>query len=185
MGAVDDDQEEGVDLLNFAPQPSYLSYIQGPLYISAADEVGPPLGLASPLTMFMYNETGTGTLDVAIPPYGGDRGLVDQFENLEIYNLDVKGEAASVGVLTDTNFTGFNMASGVVIEGAPQADGITYSGVKVVEIRLGDLTVESVPVNSSLLVRTRGEVDTLYFNGLADGALANVYGGDAKRRFRV
>lgn len=183
VGAVDDLVEEGVDLLSFAPQASYLSYMQGPISVSGTSS-GSYDAFASPMMMFMLDgETDAMSFTESPPAYDGDRNLTDsqQRENVEIYNLDVQGVAVSVGLLTDTSLTGLNMANDVEIEGVEQWDGIRYEGIEVLEIRLGDgvdeFTVKNVTTGMELLIRTRGEADDIYVDGLAMDVMANVYGG--------
>jgi len=181
VAANDDAFGEGVKLMNFAPQPSYLSYVQGPLTVSASTSAS-YRPLAKPMMMFMWSssrEYDDATFGLAPGPYASPTG---QKENLEIYNLDVRGVDPSTGILTDSTFTGFDLSSNLVIGGITRPQGITYTGIEVLEIRLGDgvdiLTVVNVTRATQLLIRTRAGSDSLYFEGLAPDARANVYGDD-------
>jgi hypothetical protein len=137
--AYNDDVTEGVDLLPFPSQPSYLSFIQGPISVSGAGSASFP-NISNPLLLPGENDT-----VVFAPPNGS---LVDrssffaieekQVDSLRIYNTDVRGNATSNGILTKLQLVGFNMAENIVINGKETVDGIEYSGMEIVEIYLGN-----------------------------------------------
>jgi len=179
VAAIENALEEGVSLMNFAPQPSYLSYVQGPLILSTTASAV-YRSITRPMMMYMLS----GEIDDASFGYtpGPFKTISKQKENLEIYNLDLRGVDPSIGTLTENTFTGFDLSSNLAIGGIRQRDGITYEGIEVLEIRLGDgvdvLTVVNVTRATQLLIRTRGENDDLYFKALAPDSIANVYGDD-------
>jgi len=180
VAAIENTIEEGVALTNFVPQPSYLSYVQGPLIISAnGSAIYRPI--TSPMMMYMLSgEYDNATFKYTPVP---NATVPNQKENLEIYNLDVRGVDPSIGILTENTFTGFDLSSNLAIGGVLQRDGFTYWGIDVLEIRLGDgvdiLTVVNVTRSTQLLIRGRGENDDFYFEALAPDSIANVYGDDA------
>jgi len=97
-------------------------------------------------------------------------------------NLGAHQAAIDDYTLTESTFTGFDLSSNLTIGGVLQRDGFTYWGIDVLEIRLGDgvdiLTVVNVTRATQLLIRGRGENDTMYFQALAPDSIANVYGDD-------
>ena len=139
--AVNDQITEGVDLLPFPSQPSYLSFIQGPILLSGAESASFP-SISSPL--LLPGENNTATFDPPIGTVIDQSSLLvleeKQVDLLRIYNTDVRGNEASTGTLTKSQLSGFNMAENIVISGNPQVNGIEYSGMEIVEIYLGDGT---------------------------------------------
>jgi len=143
VSAENDMIEEGVDWLNFPSQPSYLSFIQGPISFSGEASENVP-GIADPLLL-------PGEIDTEffIPPNGADIGnsslsVIEekQVDRLQIYNVDVRGNSSSIGILSSTNLAGMNMAK----------SGIDYADMEVVEIFLGNGTDEITVVDTSIAV---------------------------------
>lgn len=177
--AIDDDKEEGIDWLYFPSQPSFLAYIQGPIFLSGDEAANVP-GIRSP-------ELFPGETDplVFVPPEGavipdGYKFIIDEFQvdRLIIQNLDVRGTTPN-GDLTDLQFTGMNMAANIIIQGLAIPDGISYRGIEVVEIFLSDgvdqLTFWNT-TNATHYVDLSGGNDTLAIHSI-DGPLI-VQGGD-------
>lgn len=139
VSAIDDSVTEGVDLLNFPSQPSFLSFIQGPLEIFGLGRSDVP-GIQDPLTLpeekddSVFNSPENVNIDTSSLRAKEE----NQVDRLIIKNLDVRGSLPSVGDLTVDQLTGFNMGQNIRISGTDQRDGIVYSGMEVIEIRLGD-----------------------------------------------
>lgn len=135
--AIDDSVEEGVDLLNFASQPSNLGQIQGPLVISGGDspfvsEVGDPLMLP--------HESNP---DEFIIPPGVTIEMTNEFVYEEnqvdtvIFNhLDAQGYAG--GTLVPTKLLGIGMLQDLLIKGEGPFNGIFYEGLEVVTLNFGE-----------------------------------------------
>jgi Ca2+-binding RTX toxin-like protein len=137
--AFNDNITEGVDLFPFPSQPSYLSFIQGPISLLGGASASFP-AISDPFMLPGENDT-----EVFTPPAGAvvdDSSLLaieeKQVDTLRIYNTDVRGDGTSNGTLTKTQLVGFNMGRNIVINGKEMLDGIEYSGMEVVEIFLGD-----------------------------------------------
>ena len=154
VAAADDEIEEGVDLLYFPSQPSFLSYIQGPISIfgggaAVIPDIEPPLKLPGEFDEPEFvrpcgaPEANNGTLNVV------DANQVDY---LIINNVDVRGSLPTTGVLTSSQLTGMNMGRNIVIGGVPQLDGIYYEEMEVIEIYLGDGSDEVLVQNTSAAV---------------------------------
>jgi Ca2+-binding RTX toxin-like protein len=129
---------QGVDLLNFPSQPSFLSLIQGPLTVLGSDSPDVP-PVADPL--MLPGETDKDEFNVP-DGYTVDRSAFDAIESkqvnlLIIYNLDVRGTLPSIGTLTSDQFYGMNMGQNLVISGVEQRDGIVYGDMNLLEIYLG------------------------------------------------
>ncbi|CAB9505197.1 Kringle domain [Seminavis robusta] len=150
VSAVNDAIKEGVDLLNFPSQPSFLSLIQGPLTVAGSDSPDVP-AVSDPL--MMPGETDTD--EFVVPDgYEVDDSMFyaveeKQVNTLIINNLDVRGELASVGTLLADQFYGMNMGQNLVVSGAAQRDGIVYGDMSVIEINLGDGVDEITVVNTT------------------------------------
>lgn len=145
--AKDDDVEEGVDLLHFPDQPSFLAYIQGPIFIEG-DDSPDVAGIREAVLFPGENDTSVFAL-LQTPPSELVYSEL-QVDTLKIFNIDVQGSSPSSGTLTSSQFVGFNMAKDLIIGGAKQNDGITYNGMEVIEFYLGkgvdSLTVEGSSV---------------------------------------
>jgi len=140
VSALNDGITEGANVLHFPSQPSYLSYIQGPLEVSGSTTGVFVPQIADPL--MLPNETENATF---IPPAGVviDLSALDaieenQVDRLLVYNLDVRGNQPSVGTLTFDQLVGFNMGQGIAIAGIEQRDGLVYGNMEIVEIYLGN-----------------------------------------------
>lgn len=139
VSAYNDNVTEGVDLLNFPSQPSFLSYIQGPLTLYGlgdliVPEIEPPLMLPS------ENDTETVVFPegVTVDLSSFDAIETKQVDRLVVNNGNARGTAKAVGVLTADQFSGMNMGRGIQIGGVPQADGFQYFEMELVEVFLGD-----------------------------------------------
>jgi hypothetical protein len=148
VAAIDDIEEEGTDLLYFPSQPSFLSYIQGPIAILGAGAADVP-GIGLPLLLPLEFDD-----PVFVPPCGAtlNNGTLyvieeNQVDHLIINNQDVRGSLPTIGTLTASQLTGMNMGRNLIIGGEPQLDGIFYQDMEVIEINLGNgkdiLTVEN------------------------------------------
>jgi hypothetical protein len=174
--AKNDNVEEGVDLLHFPDQPSFLAYIQGPIFIEGDISTDvPPIRDA---VLF------PGEIDTAI--YALKRiapsELVypeSQVDTLKIFNIDVQGSSPSVGFLSSSQFSGYNMAKDLIISGEKQQDGITYRGMEVIEFYLGNgvdiLTVESSSAAVHYVDMSDGD-DTVAVKNISGHFV--VHGGD-------
>ena len=163
--AFNDNITEGVDLLWFPSQPSYLSFIQGPISLSGAGSASFP-DVSNPLLLPGENDT-----DVFTPPAGAvvDKSSLfaieeKQVDSLRIYNLDVRGNETSSGTLTRSQLVGFNMAENIRINGKDTFDGIEYGGMEVVEIYLGngaDIVIVEDTTGAIHLLDTGGGDDSV------------------------
>lgn len=166
VAADDDDIEEGVDLLYFASQPSYLSYIQGPISIFGAGAADVP-AISSPL--LFPGETDD---DVFSPPCGvvlnnGTLYVLEekQVDYLIINNLQARGNQAARGSLSFSQFTGMNMGQNNTIGGVNQFDGIYYKDMEVIEMNFGNVVHELFVKNTSAAVHVLNlgsENDSIY-----------------------
>lgn len=150
VSAVNDDIKEGVDLLNFPSQPSYLAKIQGPLTIAGSDSPDVP-AVTDPL--MMPGETDEPEFEVpegyTVDQSSYDAIEEDQVNTLIINNLDVRGSLASVGFLAADNFYGMGMGQNIVISGTAQRDGIVYGDMNLILFNLGDGVDNITIVNTS------------------------------------
>ena len=67
--------------------------------------------------------------------------LVDeanQVDTVILNNLDVRGNLPSVGIFTNDQFEGMNMANGISILGSEPYSGILYEEIEVFTFNLGD-----------------------------------------------
>jgi hypothetical protein len=153
VSAIDDSVEEGVDVLNFPSQPSYLAFIQGPLAcFGEGSDTAPPI---QPPFM-LPGETDD---DTFTPPCGavinnGTLYVIEehQVDYLIINNLNARGNLTSFGTLTNTQLTGFNMQRDLVISGELKPDGIFYGDFEVIEINLGNGTDSFTVANTSAAI---------------------------------
>lgn len=110
--AIDDEIEEGVDLLYFASQPSYLAYIQGPITVVGEGSAAVP-ALGEPLMLPHETDVEAFDPDFEVPDSGSkDVDEEKQVDKLIVYNVDVRGSEATVATLTSTQLYGklfFNM----------------------------------------------------------------------------
>lgn len=182
VSAVDDDITEGVDLLNFPSQPSYLSLIQGPLNISGSDSptipsISDPLMLPGETDVADFEVPSDYTVDVS----AFDAIEDDQVNHLIIYNLDVRGTMPSVGVLTADQFSGMNMGQNLIISGVSQLDGIVYQNMNLLELYLGEgideITVESTSEAVHYLHANLGN-DKVHIEAIAGPFIVNAGEGD-------
>lgn len=114
--AFDDNITEGVDVLNFPTQPSFLSFIQGPLAMYGKGEFQVP-DIQPPLLLPSENDTETivfpGNVTVDLSSF--DAIEEKQVDRLIVYNQNARGTAPSNGVLSVDQFTGMNMGRGIVV----------------------------------------------------------------------
>jgi len=176
--ALDDNIVEGIDLLYFPTQPSFLSFIQGPIVLEGdggkeVSEIRPPV--------LYLGETDKPSLDLGcIVDFPTTRvDPLKQVDTLIIQNLDVRGELPSVGFLFENQLKGMNMASDVVIAGEPQVDGIEYYKAEVIEMYLGNgvdvITIENTST-AIHYIDLGGEDDDLDVKDI-DGPMV-VYGNE-------
>ncbi len=155
--AKNDEAEEGVDLLHFPDQPSFLAYIQGPIFIEG--DTSPEVPSIREAVLFPgENDTSLFAFLESAPSELVYPEL--QVDTLKIFNIDVQGSSPSSGTLSSSQFVGYNMAKDLVIGGQKQNDGITYSGMEVVEFSFGS-GVDRFTVESSSVA--------VHFVDLADG----------------
>ncbi|GAX18396.1 hypothetical protein FisN_2Lh003 [Fistulifera solaris] len=145
--ANNDNVQEGVDLLHFPDQPSFLAYIQGPIFIEG--DTSPDVPDIRDAVLFPGENDTSLFAFLETPP----SELVYpemQVDTLKIFNIDVQGSSPSIGTLTDSQFVGYNMAKEIIIGGESKNDGISYSGMEVIEFYFGSgvdsITVESTSV---------------------------------------
>jgi hypothetical protein len=106
VGAIDDTQEEGTDLLYFPSQPSFLAFIQGPLKIVGGGVGKIPL-ISAPLVLLCEVDDPTFDPDFPLPSNGSLYAIkANQVDYLIIHNTNVCGNEPSAGTLSDTQIVG-------------------------------------------------------------------------------
>lgn len=104
--ARDDDQEEGVDLLYFPSQPSFLSFIQGPIKVVGEGAADIPQ-IEDPLMLPNETDDATFSPDFELPSNGTLYVIeAKQVDRLIIHNTDVRGNEATTGTLSRTQLVG-------------------------------------------------------------------------------
>jgi len=150
VSAINDIVTEGVDLLHFPSQPSFLSMIQGPLEMFGFGSDDVP-GISDPFLLPGENDADTFEPPTGVVIDSSSLWAIEkkQVDTLLIYDLDVRGSSPSTGALSYDQLTGFNMGRKIVIGEVEQRDGVVFGEMEVIEIMLGDgndiLTVESTP----------------------------------------
>jgi hypothetical protein len=138
--AIDDNIEEGVDVLNFASQASNLGRIQGPLVISGGNSPA-TLDLAAESPIVMPHEFAN-PLEFIIP-----HGVVidisprlvyeeNQVDAVIFNHMDAKGYTE--GTLQPTKLLGIGMVQDLFLLGNGPFSGIMYDGVELVTLNLGN-----------------------------------------------
>ena len=136
--AVDDNITEGVDYLNFAPQPSLLGKIQGPIRISGANspevpQLVDPLRLPTETNPDFFEPPGGYLIDMSSEFVYEE----DQVDTLILNDLDTRGES-SLGILRCGKIDGMSMGLGIYIAGEGPFSGIDYDGIEIIVLNLGD-----------------------------------------------
>lgn len=173
--AIDDNTEEGRIWYEYASQPSFLSFIEGPLYIGAYDEATVPSNVPP---LMIEGETNAGTF---VRPGGTvfDDSFMYVVEHavndvLEVHDRNTRGTEFSIGEFTDYTLTGFNMAADVEVDGKPTQDGIEYHDFEVVYTYFGDgydrLTIVNT-TNARHFHHLYDGKDELYILGLGEDSL--------------
>ncbi|CAB9505193.1 Kringle domain [Seminavis robusta] len=187
VSAVNDGITEGVDLLNFPSQPSFLSYIQGPLVLAGSDSPDVP-PIEPPL--MLPGETDVDKFEIP-DGYEADLSSFDAIEadsvnHLIIQNLDVRGSLKSIGTLTHDQFFGMNMGQNLVISGNAQRDGIVYRDMNLVELFLGngadDITIEST-AEALYLLHTGADDDDVHVKNISGPVL--IQGAEGADKVRI
>ena len=136
---TDDEFEEGVDYLNFAPQPSNLGLIQGPVRISGGDSpyvepLGNPVMLPNETNPAEFLVPPNITIDTAMYLVNESK----QVDTVILNNLDVRGNLPSIGTLMTDQFEGYNMANGIFVLDNGPFSGIYYEDIEVFTFNLGN-----------------------------------------------
>lgn len=180
VAAIDDNEQEGVDFLHFASQPSNLGLIQGPVRISGGDSPFVP-ALADPI--MLPNETNPENLTL---PCEIDTSMyfvyeANQTDSVIFNNLDVRGDLPSYGTLLRDNFVGMSMSSDVLVFGDGPFSGVLYDQVELITFNLGDgidvITIESTSEAIHEL-NMAGEDDNVTVKGSSGPLLINGEGGN-------
>lgn len=98
--AIDDLQQEGTDLLYFPSQPSFLSFIQGPIKVIGQGSADIPQ-IAAPLMLpYEFDDT-TFSPNFTLPSNGSLYVIEEQqVDSLVIHNTDVRGNEPSIGIVS-------------------------------------------------------------------------------------
>jgi len=159
--------QQGQPTINPGLQPQVVSAIRGPLYVYGG--TGPGANRTVNQGVSLPTET-----DVALPFIANPVDETLNTDRLFFYNAG--SSAVQSGVLTETNISGFDMASTPLVlnvgtPAAPQLStfdaGITYEGLEIVELMLGQ------------------NDDTLDIHSTASGAITVVHGGGGSDTLRV
>ena len=135
--AIDDNIEEGIDLLNFASQPSNLGMIQGPLIISGGDSP-----YINPLNSPLMLPHESNPIEFIIPP-----GVVidvssvlvnetNQVDTVVFNHQNAKGNADAT--IIPSHFLGMGMMNDLIISGRGPFSGIVYDELEVLIFNFGE-----------------------------------------------
>lgn len=106
VAAIDDKKEEGVDLLYFPSQPSYVAYIQGPLGVVGEGSANIP-NISAPLMLPYEFDEETFSPDFPLPSNGSLYAIEEnQVDYLIIHNTDVRGNEPTIGTLSANQVVG-------------------------------------------------------------------------------
>ena len=136
--AIDDDIVEGVDWLNFAPRPSNLGKIQGPLFVSGGYSPYIPQ-LTSPL--MLEHELNPSEF---IIPSGSEFDLTSElvFEENQvdsiIFNHQDANEAGADAIIIPSHLLGVGIMQDLNFLGDGPFDGVNHDGIEVLIYNFGD-----------------------------------------------